>query len=223
MLSLLLLQYRFLLSWRLLIVFVVICLEIKSVNSCMFLYCIKSVWSIAWHYIWVDRNFNQQDREEIIFTAEDINKKLLELSFERKAEVDALIAENDALSVDRRLDALYSCLVIKRGAANLKLVRGLAPPAHFNAKKWFQHIALLLKAGGFESLATDAETFSMIVEFDVITEIGGANVLDKRATATAPNTLATDGQASHGGHASWRSRLHYRCGSHSIRKTYSEC
>ena len=162
-------------------------------------------WEVArsrWHYIWVDRNFNQQDREEIIFTAEDINKKLLELSFERKAEVDALIAENDALSVDRRLDALYSCLVIKRGAANLKLVRGLAPPAHFNAKKWFQHIALLLKAGGFESLATDAETFSMIVEFDVITEIGGANVLDKRATTTAPNTLATDGQASRGGHAS---------------------
>ena len=59
-------------------------------------------WEVArsrWHYIWQDRNFNQPDREEIIFTAEDINKKLLELSFERKAEIDALIADKDALSV----------------------------------------------------------------------------------------------------------------------------
>ena len=131
-------------------------------------------WEMArsrWHYIWVDRNFDQPDREEIIFTAEAINSQLLSLSFERKAEIDALIAEKETLSVDRRLDALYSCLVIKRGTANLKLVRGLAPPANFNAKKWFQHISLLLKAGGFESLAKDEATFAMLVEFDVITEI----------------------------------------------------
>ena len=82
-------------------------------------------WEMArsrWHYIWVDRNFDQPDREEIIFTAEHINSQLLTLFFERKAEIDAL-------SVDRRLDALYSCLVIKRGAADLKQVRSLAAPA----------------------------------------------------------------------------------------------
>ena len=80
---------------------------------------------------------------------------------------------------------MYSCLVIKRGAADLKQVRSLAPPAHFNARKWFQHIY---------RLATDAATFAMLVEFDVITEIGGAHALDKRAKATATETteLATD-------------------------------
>ena len=138
-------------------------------------------WEVArarWHYIWQDRNFDQPDREEIIFTAEHINSQLLTLSFNRKAEIDALIADNDALSVDKRIDAIYSCLSIMRGSTDLKLVHGLAPPARFNAKKWFQHISLLLKAGGFESLATDAATFEMIVEFDVITEIVGAHVLD---------------------------------------------
>ena len=84
--------------------------------------------------------------------------------------------------------------MIKRGAADLKQVRSLAPPAHFNARKWFQHISLLLKAGAFERLATDAATFEMLVEFDVITEIGGAHVLDKRAKTTATETteLATE-------------------------------
>ena len=48
----------------------------------------------------------------------------------------------------------------------------------------------MLKAGGFESLATDAAIFKMIVEFDVITEIGGAHVLDKRAKATTTATTA---------------------------------
>ena len=86
-------------------------------------------------------DFDQPDREEIVFTAEHINSQLLTLSFERKAEIDALIAEKDVLSAYRRLDALYSCLVIKRGAADLKQVRSVAPPAHFNARKWFQHIS----------------------------------------------------------------------------------
>ena len=34
-------------------------------------------WEMArsrWHYIWVDRNFDQPDREEIIFTAEHISR-----------------------------------------------------------------------------------------------------------------------------------------------------
>ena len=92
-------------------------------------------WEVArsrWHYIWQDRNFNQPDREEIIFTAEQINSHLLTSSFAKRTEIEALIAADDELSNDRR-------------------VRSLAPPAHFNARKWFHHISMLLKAGGFES------------------------------------------------------------------------
>ncbi len=39
--------------------------------------------------------------------------------------------------------------MIKRGAADLKQVGSLAPPAHFNTRKWFHHISMLLKAGAF--------------------------------------------------------------------------
>ena len=62
-------------------------------------------WEVArsrWHYIWQDRNFNQPDREEIIFTAEQINSRLLTSSFARRTEIEVLIAENDELSNDRR-------------------------------------------------------------------------------------------------------------------------
>ena len=72
-------------------------------------------WEMArsrWHYIWVDRNFDQPDREEIIFTAEHINSQLLTLSFNRKAEIDALIADNDALSVDKRMLSIYIVFLI---------------------------------------------------------------------------------------------------------------
>ena len=51
---------------------------------------------------------------------------------------------------------------------------------------------MLLKAGAFEKLADDAATFELLVEFDVITDIGGAHVLDKRARITADRNMARD-------------------------------
>eukprot|EP00943_MAST-04B_sp_MAST-4B-sp1_P003376 g3376.t1 len=99
---------------------------------------------------------------------------MLASSFARRTEIEALIAARDTLSADRRLDAVHTCLVIKRGAADLKQVRSLRPPSHFGATKWFQRFSLLLAAGAFKNLADDAEIFDLIVNFDVITDIGGA-------------------------------------------------